>query len=166
MHMSERYLVLDNVRSSHNVGAIFRTADAVGISKIYLLGYTPTPTDRFGRPNEKLLKTALGATTTVAWEAVPDAAVLVTALRVEGVYVVAVEQTPRAISLFSAEYPNDRPVAFVVGNEIEGVSPVVCDLADMVVELPMLGTKESLNVAVSAGIVLYYDRFGASLNFS
>lgn len=158
--MGERLVILDSVRSSHNVGAIFRTADAVGVSKIYLAGYTPTPTDRFGRPNEKLLKTALGAVTTVPWEAVTDLEILIASLRETGVFVVAVEQHARAQSLFTAPVPIDRPVVYVFGNEIEGVSKEVLAVADMTVDLPMLGMKESLNVAVAAGIVLYYDRFG------
>ncbi len=152
-------MILDSVRSSHNVGAIFRTADAVGVSKIYLAGYTPTPTDRFGRPNEKLRKTALGATATVPWEAITDVVGLVSSLREAGVFVVAVEQHARAQSLFAAPVPTDRPVAYVFGNEIEGVSDAVLALADTVIDLPMLGMKESLNVAVTAGIVLYHDRF-------
>jgi tRNA G18 (ribose-2'-O)-methylase SpoU len=158
--MSPRLVVLDSVRSSHNVGAIFRTADAVGVSKIYLAGYTPTPTDRFGRPNEKLRKTALGATETVAWEVVPDVAQLCAQLQRDGVFVVAVEQGPRAASLFATRLPVGRPVAYVFGNEIEGVNRAVLTTADAVVDLPMLGMKESLNVAVTAGIVLYHDRFG------
>ena len=158
--MGDRQVILDSVRSSHNVGAIFRTVDAVGVTKLYLAGYTPTPVDRFGRPNEKLRKTALGATATVRWEATNDVVGLVTSLREKGVFVVAVEQHARAQSLFTAQLPTDRPVAYVFGNEIDGVTETVLTLADMVVNLPMLGTKESLNVAVTAGIVLYYDRFG------
>lgn len=157
--MSERFVILHNVRSSHNVGAIFRTADAVGISKIYLCGYTPTPVDRFGRPNEKLLKTALGATATVAWEQVSDTPELVARLRSAGVFLVAVEQTPQSVSLFTAPIPTDRPVAFIFGNEVEGVSPDICTASDIVTELPMLGMKESLNVAVTAGVVLYHGRY-------
>lgn len=157
-------MILDSVRSSHNVGAIFRTADAVGITKIYLTGYTPTPTDRFGRPNEKLLKTALGATGTVPWEVASDVVALVHSLQLAGVLVVAVEQGPRATSLFTTSLPTTQPVAFVFGNEIDGVSSEVLATADVVVDLPMLGMKESLNVAVTAGIVLYYDRFGRVQN--
>jgi tRNA G18 (ribose-2'-O)-methylase SpoU len=160
--MEKRLVVLDSVRSSHNVGAIFRTADAVGVSKIYLAGYTPTPTDRFGRPNEKLRKTALGATATVPWEAASDVLELITSLREAGVFVVAVEQHARAQSLFTAQTPADRPVVYVFGNEIEGVRPEVLAIADIIVDLPMLGIKESLNVAVTAGIALYNDRFGHS----
>jgi len=156
-------VILDNVRSSHNVGAIFRTADAVGITKIYLTGYTPTPTDRFGRPNDKLRKTALGATATVPWDIAGNVVVLVRSLQSAGVMVVAVEQGARATSLFSTPLPATQPVAFVFGNEIEGVSSKVLAAADAVVDLPMLGMKESLNVAVTAGIVLYHDRFGTAI---
>jgi 23S rRNA (guanosine2251-2'-O)-methyltransferase len=154
---ANRFVILHDVRSSHNVGATFRTADAVGVSKIYLCGYTPTPTDRFGRPNEKLLKTALGATGTVAFEHVTDTLVLIESLRRQGVFVMAIEQTPVSVSLFSTVVPTDRLVAFVFGNEIEGVPVDICAASNVVAELPMLGKKESLNVAVTAGIVLYHD---------
>ncbi|MBY0309733.1 TrmH family RNA methyltransferase [Patescibacteria group bacterium] len=155
--MPNRFVILHNVRSAHNVGAIFRTADAAGVSAVYLCGYTPTPIDRFGRPNEKLAKTALGAATTMTWEHHTETTALVTKLRSEGVYVVAVEQTEQSVSLFKATIPNDRPVAFVLGNEVLGVPTEVCAAVDRVVELPMLGEKESLNVAVTTGIVLYHD---------
>lgn len=153
----KRFVILHDVRSSHNVGAIFRTADAAGVSAVYLCGYTPTPIDRFGRPNEKLAKTALGAATTMAWEHHPDTRALVEKLKSEGVFVVAVEQTEQSVSLFKAEVPNNQPVAFVLGNEVLGVPKEVCEVADLVIELPMLGQKESLNVAVTTGIVLYHD---------
>ncbi len=155
--MLQKFVILHNVRSSHNVGAIFRTADAVGITKIYLCGYTPTPIDRFGRKNEKLAKTALGSNATVPWEHAPDTAVLLSMLRSNGTFLVAVEQTPQSVSLFSAPIPASQPTAFIFGNEIEGVPLELCAVADCVVELPMLGTKESLNVAVTVGVVLYHD---------
>jgi tRNA G18 (ribose-2'-O)-methylase SpoU len=156
----KRFVILHDVRSSHNVGAIFRTADAAGVSALYLCGYTPTPTDRFGRPNEKLAKTALGAATTMAWEHHPDTRALVEKLKRDGVFVVAVEQIEESVSLFKACIPSNRPVAFVLGNEVLGVPKEVCEVCDLVVELPMLGQKESLNVAVTTGVVLYCERFG------
>jgi tRNA G18 (ribose-2'-O)-methylase SpoU len=155
--MSERFVILCDVRSSHNVGAIFRTADAVGVSKIYLGGYTPAPVDRFGRVNEKLLKTALGATSTVLWEQVPDTPLLLSTLSSRDVTLVAVEQTPQSVLLFSYTPRKNTPIAYIFGNEITGLAPEICKASDTVVELPMLGQKESLNVAVTAGVVLYHD---------
>lgn len=154
---AKRFVILHDVRSSHNVGAIFRTADAAGVAAVYLCGYTPTPIDRFGRSNEKLAKTALGAATTMNWEHHTDTLELVQKLKGEGVFVVAVEQAEQSVSLFKADVPDDTPVAFVMGNEVLGVPPDVCAAADLAVELPMLGQKESLNVAVTTGIVLYND---------
>lgn len=159
--MPKRFVILHDVRSSHNVGAIFRTADAAGVSTVYLCGYTPSPIDRFGRPNEKLAKTALGAATTMNWEHHTDTVALILKLKSEGVFVVVVEQTQHSVSLFKAAIPNDRSVAFVLGNEVLGVPLEVSAAADLVVELPMLGQKESLNVAVTTGIVLYLDLFSA-----
>lgn len=156
---SKRFIILHDVRSSHNVGAIFRTADAAGVSALYLCGYTPTPVDRFGRPNEKLAKTALGAAITMSWEHHADTLELVLKLKSEGVFVVAVEQTEQSVSLFKTEVPGERSVAFVLGNEVLGVPSEVCGVVDLVVELPMLGQKESLNVAVTTGIVLYLDLY-------
>lgn len=153
----KRFVILHDVRSSHNVGAIFRTADAAGVSAVYLCGYTPAPIDRFGRLNEKLAKTALGAATTMTWEHHADTLALLTQLKSEGVFVVVVEQTEQSVSLFAANVPDNRPVAFVLGNEVLGVPEEVCVAADLVIELPMLGQKESLNVAVTTGIVLYHD---------
>lgn len=155
--MSERYVVLCDVRSAHNVGAIFRTADAAGVQKLFLTGYTPTPIDRFGRPDPKIEKTSLGASRFVRWESVPDPLVLLTSLRSQGVKLVAVEQSEHAASLFVE--PVVESVAYVFGNEVDGVSAAILEMVDVVVELPMLGQKESLNVAVTAGIVLYHDLF-------
>lgn len=152
--MKKQFIVLDNVRSTHNVGAIFRTADAAGVAEIYLCGYTPAPIDRFGRPVEAMKKTALGAIDTVVWSSVLNVEVCIDVLQKNGVSIVAVEQSIRSHSLFSYQLP-DSDVAYVFGNEIDGVTPAVLDKADQIIEIPMYGQKESLNVAVSAGIVLY-----------
>lgn len=157
--MTERSVILCDVRSAHNVGAIFRTADAAGIAKLYLAGYTPTPIDRFGRENPKLSKTALGAAVTLPWEAVGDAHELVRSLQAAGVQVVAVEQAAHSVGLFSYTPPTEKAVAYVFGNEVTGVPAEISSACDAVVELPMLGHKESLNVAVTVGIVLYHDLF-------
>jgi len=150
------FVILDNIRSSENVGSIFRTSDAAGVSKIYLAGYTPAPLDKFKRKNAKLAKAALGAEDTVPWEAVSDLIPLISRLKKEGVTVVAIEQHSSARSYTEAAH--DKPVAFVFGNEVEGISEEVIRACDSVVEVPMSGGKESLNVSVCAGIVLFNAR--------
>lgn len=150
-----KYVILENVRSAYNVGAIFRTADGAGVTKIFLVGYTPTPIDRFGRPQPEITKTSLGASTEVLWEQVDDSAQLVTQLKLEGCRVVAVEQDARSVSI--ADFTAPTKVAYVLGNEVTGVEKKTIQLCDDVIDLPMLGTKESLNVSVTAGIVMYHD---------
>lgn len=146
-------VILENIRSAQNVGAIFRTGDAIGVEKMYLTGYTPTPIDKFGRPQKEIAKTALGAEKTIPWESVPETAVLIERLRGEGFLIVAVEKTSGAVDYKTLETPNK--VAFIFGNEVEGVSPATLVSADTVVVIPMRGMKESLNVATTAGIVLF-----------
>lgn len=150
----KKYLILENIRSAHNVGAMFRTADGAGVSKIFLCGYTPTPTDRFGRVQEEIKKTSLGASETMDWEKVNECVEVAGRLHAEGVNVVAIEQTESSQTLGSLNLNGDT--AYVLGNEIDGVSAEVLEAADLVVQLPMLGDKESLNVSTTAGIVLYY----------
>ena len=150
-----KFLILENIRSAYNVGAIFRTADGAGIEKIFLIGYTPTPIDRFGRPQTEIIKTSLGASEEIPWEHLKESAEIISSLKKEGVQVVAVELEKRAIPL--PEFIVPEKVAYVMGNEVEGVEESTLDLADVVVEIPMLGTKESLNVSVSAGIILYHQ---------
>lgn len=146
-------MILDNVRSRHNVGAIFRTCDGAGVSKIYLTGYTPAPIDRFGRPVGEIVKTSLGASSMVPWEKVEDITEVITRLQSEGVTVVAVEQAPTAVSVFDFTIPDK--VAYIMGNEITGVLPEILERCDAIIEIPMSGQKESLNVSVSTGIVLF-----------
>lgn len=144
-------VLLHNVRSAHNVGAIFRTAEAAGVSKLYLTGYTPAPTDRFGRAQKDIAKTALGAEKTLAWESSPKP--MIARLREEGWRIVGVEQDARA-----RDYRNfrpERPTLFVFGNEVRGLSPRLRSLCDELIEIPLFGTKESLNVATTAGIILF-----------
>ncbi len=148
-------LILHNIRSVHNVGSIFRTADAAGVSYIVLSGYTPTPTDRFGLPRKDFTKVSLGAEKTVPWEKTATFSSAVKILRKKGCTIVAVEQDPRSIPLFSFEVAKDTPLALVLGNEIRGISKQSLSLCDAIVEIPMKGAKESLNVSVSAGIALY-----------
>ncbi len=147
------YVVLDDVRSAYNVGSIFRTADGAGISKIFLCGYTPAPIDRFGRIVKEIEKTSLGASKTIPWEHVADIGDLVTRLTAEGIAVVVVEQSERSVDYrtFSIE----GPTAFIFGNEREGVRSDIVEKADVVVDISMHGDKESLNVSVAVGIVLF-----------
>ncbi|PIQ68132.1 MAG: RNA methyltransferase [Candidatus Taylorbacteria bacterium CG11_big_fil_rev_8_21_14_0_20_46_11] len=147
------YIILHNIRSTHNVGAIFRTADAVGITKIYLTGYTPTPIDRFGRPRKDIAKAALGAEDTVAWEQVLRIGTLLIKLKKEGFYIVAVEQHAKSAT-YTDVVPQGKTV-FIFGNEIAGLPASVLKDADVIAEIPMRGEKESLNVSVSAGIALF-----------
>jgi len=150
-------VILHNIRSLHNVGSIFRTADAVGAEKIYLCGYTPAPTDEYGLPRGPLAKTALGAEKYLPWEKRGSTAKLLDELKLAGFKTYAVEQgkgSVRAdrIKLSRKEW---KRAALVVGNEIKGLSPGVLGRADRLLELPMRGKKESLNVAVAFGIVAY-----------
>ena len=137
------------------MGSIFRTADAAGVEKLYLCGVTPGPQDRYGRANEKLLKVALGAEKTVAWERAKSAPRLVDKLKKEGFEIWALEQAQSATPLFDAKPKNFSKIALVVGNEITGLSRAVLKRADRIVQIPMHGKKESLNVAVAFGIAAY-----------
>jgi tRNA G18 (ribose-2'-O)-methylase SpoU len=149
-----KYLILENIRSAYNVGAIFRTADASDVSKIFLIGYTPDPIDRFGRVQPEIKKTSLGASETISWEHLPSTSETISNLQQEGVEVVAVEQSDKSVSISSYKVP--QKVCYIMGNEIEGVSDESLSMADVVVDIPMLGKKESLNVSVATGIVLYH----------
>lgn len=148
------YLILHNIRSAENVGSMFRSGDAFGIKKIFITGYTPTPLDRFKRPVSKIAKTALGAEKTIPWE--QGYIVSVTnKLKAEGVRIVALEQDPRSVPLSTYVRDPSLELALMVGNEVEGVDKETLALCDDVVEISMQGAKESLNVAVAAGIALY-----------
>ena len=146
-------VILYNVRSAHNVGSIFRTADGVGVHKLYLCGYTPTPVDRFGREQPDIAKTALGAHTMLSWEYHENTKKLIHSLQKNGVTVVAVEQHKTAIDYKTYKPKGD--VAVLFGSEVDGVEDTLCTLSDVVLQVPMYGSKESLNVSVVAGIVLY-----------
>lgn len=148
-----KYLILENIRSAHNVGSMFRTADAAGVTKVFLTGYTPTPIDRFGRPQPEIKKTSLGASQTMEWEHVTNLPQLISDLQKEGVTVVSVEQAQNSVSL--NEFYAPEKVAYIMGNEVDGVSKATIEQSDLTLEIPMHGEKESLNVSVSAGIVLY-----------
>ena len=149
-----KYIILEDIRSAYNVGAIFRTADASGAAKVFLTGYTPAPIDRFGRPQPEIQKTSLSASATMPWEKVESMSELIARLKAEGVTVAAVELAPGSVPL--KEFIEPEHVAYIVGNEVDGVAKETLELADVIVELPMLGQKESLNVSVTAGIILYH----------
>jgi 23S rRNA (guanosine2251-2'-O)-methyltransferase len=142
-------ILLDNVRSLHNVGSAFRTADAFSVEKLVLTGITGTP------PHREIEKTALGATTSVAWTHHEDAAQAVAALKAEGWKIVTVEQTTESIPLQSFTAKPDEKLCLVFGNEVNGVSDGVIGLADVAVEIPQSGTKHSLNISVCVGIVVW-----------
>lgn len=146
-------VLLHNVRSSHNVGSIFRTCDAAGVSRVFLSGYTPVPTDRFGRPQKEIAKTALGAEQFIPWEYFKTPTVLIQKLKREGWAVVGVEQDARAVD-YRAIKLKGRTL-FIFGNEVQGLSKNLRDTCDALMEIPMRGRKESLNVSVAAGIVLF-----------
>ena len=147
--------VLDNLRSVHNVGSIFRTANAVGIDKIYLCGTTPTPLDHKGLKRKDFAKVALGAEDTLIWEYFENTVECVTKLRAEGVYILALEQDENSIDYKAVDISDQIDVALIVGHEVDGITKDVLKLSDCVVEIPMLGTKESLNVTIAFGIALY-----------
>lgn len=142
-------ILLEDVRSAHNVGSVFRTADAFQVEKLYLCGITATP------PHRDIRKTALGATESVDWEFAERAADRIAELKREGVRVVAVEQVEGAWPLQDYRPNLSQPTALVFGHEVKGVSQVVIDRCDQAIEIPQFGTKHSLNLAVSAGIVLW-----------
>lgn len=150
--------VLHNIRSAYNVGAILRTADGAGVGKVYLTGITPTPIDRFGRKRADIAKAALGAEEIVAWEHHDDIQTLLLELKQKNNNVIAVEQDERSVTYELV--PLNQPTVFIFGAEVEGLPPHVLDVCDAIVELPMRGNKESLNVSVAAGIVLYHARRG------
>mgnify|MGYP001573612531 CR=1 FL=1 len=151
--MRKIFLLLHNVRSVYNGGAIFRTADAIGVSKIILSGFTPTPLDRFNNPRKDFAKSALGSEKTMPWEYVKAPARSLVRLKKEGFQIISVEQAKGSV-----DYKKIRPKANVVvifGNEVSGIPKSIVQCSDIVAEIPMKGKKESLNVSVSAGIVLF-----------
>jgi tRNA G18 (ribose-2'-O)-methylase SpoU len=147
-------LLLDNIRSVHNVGSIFRTADTLGISHIYCIGTTPVPVDRFGRKRMDFAKVSLGAEDFVRWEHAEDAARIIKKLKSEGYRVIALEQSARAVDYKKVNLKGEKTLV-ILGNEVDGVSPELLKLADVTAEISMQGTKESLNVAVAAAVFLY-----------
>lgn len=147
-------IILHDIRSAQNVGSIFRTADAVGISKIYLSAITPSPVDRFGRARTDIAKTALGAEKTIPFEHYKTLPELIELLKKEGCTIYAVEQSGASTDYKSVvEVPEHT--ALIFGNEVGGIPQEILSLVDHTLEIPMRGKKESLNVSVSAGIILF-----------
>jgi len=149
-------LVLDNIRSLNNIGSVFRTADAFLIQKIYLCGITATP------PHKDIRKTALGATESVDWEYAPETMDVLENLKAQKVQIISIEQAVKAQPLQQFEVRKDTTYALVFGNEVKGVAQDVVTASDTVIEIPQFGTKHSLNISVSAGVVVW--DFWAKLN--
>ncbi len=145
---------LHNIRSVYNVASIFRTADAIGIQHIYLSGYTPHPIDRFGRKREDFAKVALGAEESVSWSFLQEPFSFFRE-RGNGVVLVGVEQDERSVDLFNFSHPSAEEIVLIFGEEVEGMSEEQRSLCDVLVEIPMYGEKESLNVSVAFGVAVY-----------
>jgi len=143
-------VILDNIRSLNNIGSVFRTSDAFVVEKIYLCGITATP------PNKDIHKTALGATETVTWEYAENTLDVVKKLQSENYIVASIEQADNATMLQDFEISNTKKYAIVMGNEVKGVQQEVVSTSDHCIEIPQFGTKHSLNISVTTGIVLWY----------
>src|SRR3989344_5272051 len=165
MPMRSIILIAHNLRSCHNVGSLLRTADGLGVSKVYLTGYTPYPSyngdSRLPHISAKLTrqiqKTALGAEITINWQHEPDVLRTITHLRKDGYAIAALEQTPDALEL--ASYKPDAKIAIIVGRETYGIEPEILAACDVALEIPMRGKKESLNVVQAAAIALYHCQY-------
>ena len=147
------HVMLDNLRSAYNVGSMFRTADAAGIEKIYLTGYTPAPLDRFGRKRKDLAKSALGAEEFVVWEERKNIFSLLTKLKREKFLIIGVEQDKKSIDYKKVKTKSKN--VFIVGAEVAGIPKNILEKCNIIAEIPMRGRKESLNVSVACGIVLF-----------
>ena len=146
-------VLLHNIRSTHNVGSIFRTSDALGVSKIYLSGYTPTPVDKFDRPRRDIGKVALGAEKNIGWEYIDNPVKIIKKLKKENWQVIGLEQSDKSV-----DYKKVKPKTsflFIVGNEVDGIEENILKLCDSVAEVSMKGEKESLNVSVAFGVSLF-----------
>lgn len=148
-------IVLDNIRSIHNVGSIFRTSDALGASKICLCGLTPQPLDKYGRKRKDLAKVALGAEEAIAYEYFATTKKAILALKKEGFYIVSIEQSQTAVDYKKVKIKSGLKVAIVLGSEVAGIDKKILELSDLVAEIPMKGGKESLNVVVAFGVAAF-----------
>lgn len=147
--------ILDNLRSVHNVGSIFRTANAVGVEKIYLCGTTPTPLDNNGERRKDFAKVALGAENTVKWEYIESTFDCIKKLKEENYFIISLEQSEKSVDYKEVSVDGKERIAFVVGAEVVGISADVLEQSDVIAEIPMLGTKESLNVTIAFGVAVY-----------
>ena len=146
-------LILPDIRSAINVGAIFRTADAVGIDKIYLVGVTPRPNDQFGRLQKDISKSALGAETWIPWEYKEKLLPLIKKLKNDGYEIVALEQDEKSVDY--RKYKKSDKMVLVLGEEVNGIDKKILKYCDKIIEIPMRGKKESLNVSVAFGIAAF-----------
>jgi len=147
-------VVLDNIRSAHNVGSMFRTADAFGITEIYLCGTSPTPIDKFNRPRKDIAKVSLGAEKTVPWRYFSSSLRAVNSLKKKGIKILSIEQNENSADIHDIKLYQNTNIALVFGNEVGGVSLKILRVSDKIFEIPMCGKKESLNVSVAFGIVV------------
>lgn len=145
-------VILDNIRSAHNIGSVLRSSDAFKVDKVYLCGICASP------PSAEIHKSALGAEESVPWEYVNDTVALVSRLKSDGYTVISIEQTEKAVKLDDFTIEPGRHYALIFGNEVDGVQQEVVDASDFAIEIPQYGTKHSLNVSVSAGIILWVFR--------
>ncbi|MDP1620312.1 MAG: TrmH family RNA methyltransferase, partial [bacterium] len=156
MNNRELYIIAHNIRSAHNVGAIFRSCDGAGVKKIFLTGYSQKPAEEAkenkSKPEKMLEKTALGAQSSVEWEDVDDLAALIVRLKKENVRIVALEKTERSVNIKKLEPA--FPMALILGHEVDGVKDEILQMCDAVIDIPMRGKKESLNVSVATGIAI------------
>jgi len=151
----ENILILHNIRSTQNVGAMFRTADAVGINKIYLTGYTPAPVDRFGKKRGDIVKSALGAEEFVSWKYKKNILLLLKKLKSENYFIVGIEQDKNSTDYKTLQLRSGRGSVFIMGEEVAGIPKNILKKCDVIAEIPMKGKKESLNVSVACGIALF-----------
>jgi tRNA G18 (ribose-2'-O)-methylase SpoU len=163
--MRKIILIVHDVRSSLNVGAILRTAEGLGVEKVYMTGYTPYPSSKndsrlpylSDKINRRIEKTALGASSYINWEHISDIHLLITDLKRQKFQIIALEQNSKSIPL-NEFIPSDK-VAIILGNEVEGIDDDLINISDKIVEIPMFGKKESFNVASSAAMIIYHCRF-------
>ncbi|KKU05773.1 MAG: tRNA/rRNA methyltransferase (SpoU) [Parcubacteria group bacterium GW2011_GWA2_45_30] len=148
--------VLHNIRSIHNVGSIFRTADAAGIKKIYLCGFTPGPVDELGKTRRPFIKVSLGAEKYMAWEKARSTVRILKKLKKDGYQIFAIEQSKNSVPYYRIKPKHKQKIALVVGHEVKGISPKILSLVDKILEIPMRGKKESLNVAAAFGIITFH----------
>lgn len=151
--IKEVVVLLHNIRSTHNVGSIFRTSDALGVNKIFLSGYTPSPLDKYNRSRKDIAKVALGAEKTIPWEYEKDPKRIIKKLKDNGFQVVCIEQSENSVDYKKVKVADKA--LFVVGNEVLGVDKKILEICDVVAEIPMKGGKESLNVSVAFGVALF-----------